>query len=57
MAKLKDLESKFDRSYEYSDDYSFWSQQNEIKKRIDNIKQKLKGQAVAVARSLSIINR
>jgi hypothetical protein len=40
-AKLKELEAKFDPDFEYSDDYSFWSRQNEIKKQISSIKQRL----------------
>jgi hypothetical protein len=41
-ARLKDLEAKFDPDFEYSDDYSFWTKQNELKKHINSIKQRLK---------------
>jgi hypothetical protein len=40
-ARLKDLEARFDPDFEYSDDYSFWSKQNDIKKNINSIKQRL----------------
>lgn len=40
-AKLKELEARFDPDFQYSDDYSFWSRQNEIKKRINSIKKQL----------------
>jgi hypothetical protein len=40
-ARLKELEARFDPDFEYSDDYSFWSKQNDIKKNINSIKQRL----------------
>ena len=40
-AELKQLQSQFDPQYQYSDDYSFWSKQDAIAKRIDGIKKQL----------------
>lgn len=41
QAKLKELEAKFDPNFEYSDDHSFWTEQNSISKQINAIKQRL----------------
>jgi hypothetical protein len=41
QAKLKELQAQFDPNYEYSDDHTFWSQQNTIAKQIAGIKKKL----------------
>lgn len=41
-AQLKDLEAKFDPSYDYSDDHSYWTQQRGISQQIGAIKQRLK---------------
>jgi len=49
-ARLKELEAKFDPDFEYSDDYSFWSKQNDIKKNINSIKQRL-SQGIAEAQT------
>ena len=46
MAKLKELQSRFDPAYEYSDDHAFWSEQNEIAKEIRSIKRALSQQGV-----------
>lgn len=48
QARLKELEAKFDPNFEYSDDHSFWSEQNGISKQISAIKQRL-AQGVAEA--------
>lgn len=42
VAKLNDLESRFDPNFEYSDDYSFWTKQKQIQSEIMTIKDKLK---------------
>lgn len=41
QARLKELEAKFDPNFEYSDDHSFWTEQNSISKQINAIKQRL----------------
>ena len=46
-ARLRELESKFDPEYQYSDDYSFWTKQNAIAREIASIKKKLGSQGVA----------
>lgn len=46
-ARLKELQSRFDPAYEYSDDHAFWSEQNEIAKEIRSIKRALSQQGVA----------
>ena len=46
-ARLKELQSRFDPAYEYSDDHAFWSEQNEIAKEILSIKRALSQQGVA----------
>jgi len=40
-AELKQLQAEFDPQYQYSDDYSFWSKQDAIAKRIAYIKKQL----------------
>ena len=47
MARLKELQARFDPAYEYSDDHAFWSKQNEIAKEIRSVKRTLAQQGVA----------
>lgn len=41
LARLKDLEAKFDPSYEYSDDYGEWHKHKEIAHQISALKHRL----------------
>jgi hypothetical protein len=55
-AKLRELESKFDPNYDRSDDYTFWSQQNQIGQQIASIKHQLaikEGKVRDIERALS----
>lgn len=51
QAKLANLEKQFDPSYEYSDDYTFWGQQRDIKNSIQSLKRQLANLGEAVTES------
>lgn len=40
-AQLAALEKQFDPQYQYSDDYSFWSKQNQIAGQINSLKKRI----------------
>jgi len=50
-AKLADLEKRFDPSYEYSDDYTFWSDQKDIKSAIQSLRHQLASMGESVTES------
>ena len=50
-AKLAGLEKQFDPSYEYSDDYTFWSNQKDIKNAIQSLRQQLANVGESVTES------
>lgn len=50
-AKLAHLEKQFDPSYEYSDDYTFWGKQRDIKNSIQSLKRQLASLGEAVTES------